>query len=185
MALISPARAESVRNCIRKLGLPSHINIFLFGFDTVKPEDEPFLPPSVASGESAADAPAPAATEAKRRGPKPGTVRISYEEIGKRLEEWCGKYAEFPAEVSLDRLAEETGLYRTHLLKYFQYHLGKDFRLWKLEQKISCAQHLLRERPGMLVTDIAIRTGFNNTANFFRQFKRITGVTPLEWRNEG
>lgn len=178
MALIQPACAEYLRGCLRRLRLPRPVNIFLFGFDPRPEEDLPHATcvprrtAGVAEGK-----------EAKRRGPKAGAVRMSYDQIGHKIEEWCGRYSDFPGEVSLERLSEETGLFKAHLLKYFQYHLKKDFRLWKLEKKIACAQRLLRDKPDMMIADISLRAGFNNSANFFRQFKRIVGCTPQEWRS--
>ena len=176
MALIQPACTEYLRGCLRRLRLPRPVNIFLFGFDPLPEKD---IPHALSPGETTvADE-----REPKRRGPKPGLIRISYEEIGKKIEEWCGRYPDFPAEVSLERLSEETGLFKAHLLKYFQFHLEKDFRLWKLEKKIAYAQRILREKPDMMIADVSLRAGFNNAANFFRQFKRIVGCTPQEWRN--
>lgn len=179
MALISPAAAESVRDHIRKLRLPRAWNILLFGFDNEIPKEE-LQPDAEIPYET--EAAVPEKVQPKRRGPKPHAVRISYEDIGIRLDEWCGRYREFPAEVTIDRIAEETGLYKSHLLKYFQFGIEKDFRMWKLEQKIACSQRLLLDHPDMQVFDVAIRCGFNNTSNFFRQFKRLTGETPQEWR---
>ena len=180
MAMNPPACAETLRNCIRKLHLPRPLNIFLFGFDNDAWEDDdiPSVGPSVPEiPEAVPDTPP------KRRGPKPGTP-IDYDDIGLRLEEWCVSRKEFPAEISTDQLAEEIGARKSHLLKYFSHHLKKDIRLWKLEQKIACAQRILRKYPAMPVSDVAFRCGFNNASNFFRQFKRIAGCTPLDWRND-
>lgn len=176
MALIPPVSAESVRNGIRRLRLPRPLNIFLFGFDNGDRKQE--LP-----SDDIAAFPSKVETVPKRRGPKPGTSVVDYDELGRRLEEWCSLRREFPSEISTDRLAEEIGYAKVHVLKYFGQHIRKDFRLWKLEKKIACAQRILRERPDMLVSDVAVRCGFNNTSNFFRQFRRIAGCTPQEWRN--
>lgn len=178
MGLILQADAESIRHHIRKLRLPRPLNIFLFGFDN----EEPGKDRSPDGTAAAAIMPAAVDTAPKKRGPKPGARLLSHEEIGNRLEEWTARYKEFPAETSLDSLAEQIGVSRSQVLKYFSQHLQKEFRLWKMERKIACSQQMLREHPEMQVSDIAIRCGFNDTSNFFRQFKRMTGVTPLEWR---
>jgi AraC-like DNA-binding protein len=41
-----------------------------------------------------------------------------------------------------------------------------------------CYRELSRARPGMTVTDVAFRWGFNDTAHFSRLFKQAYGVTP-------
>ena len=181
MALNPPAVTESLRDLIRKLRLPRAWNILLFGFDNEIPEE---AKPFGAHGDPLATEAAAVDRAPKRRGPKQGPVRISYEEIGTLLEEWRGRYKDFPAELTLDLLAEETGISRRQLLSYFRHSLEKDFRRWKLEQKIGDAQRILLRYPDMQVSDVAIRCGFNDSSNFFRQFKRITGSTPQDWRSD-
>ena len=175
MALLSPADAESVRNRIRQCDLPRPLTIFFFGFDPVRPEEERL---------TAEPQPAPPqeSPEPKRRGPRPESRRISYEEIRQRVGAWAEAKEDFMEDVSLEDLARQTDLYKTHLLKYFQYYEHKDFRYWKMERKIGLACRLLLDGPERAIADIAVRCGFNNAANFFRQFKRVTGCTPAQWR---
>lgn len=175
MVPISPAFAESLRDRIRQCNLPRPLNILLFGFDPVRPEQEQL--PSQEPRE-------PARTEApKRRGPKPGVSRISYDEIRQRLDAWIAAQDDFQEDFSLEDLAMKTSLYKTHLLKYFRFCEKKDFRYWKMEKKIGMARRLLLDDPDRPVADIAVRCGFNNCSNFFRQFKRLNGCTPLQWRD--
>lgn len=174
MALFSPAFAEFLRDRIRQCNLPRPLNIFLFGFDPVRPEQEQ-LPAPAPKGPVKVEAP-------RRRGPKPGASRISYDEIRARLDTWVAEQKDFPDEFNLDDLAMNTSLYKTHLLKYFRYCEKKDFRYWKMEKKIEKARQMLLDDPDRPVTEISVRCGFNNSSNFFRQFKRLTGCTPLQWR---
>lgn len=175
MARISPADAESARNRIRQCNLPRPLTIFFFGFDPVRPEEEHL---------AAEPTPAPPqeSPEPKRRGPKPESRRISYDEIRQRVESWVEAKEDFLDEVSLEDLAQQTNLYKTHLLKYFRHCEHKDFRYWKMEKKIGLARSLLLDDSERAIADIAVRCGFNNVANFFRQFKRVTGCTPTQWR---
>ncbi len=50
--------------------------------------------------------------------------------------------------------------------------------------KIAEAKQLLRNRPDLLIADIAEATGFSDQFYFSRVFKNITGKTPSEFRNE-
>lgn len=45
------------------------------------------------------------------------------------------------------------------------------------------AGRLLRD-PGMTVTDIALQLGYSDVAHFARAFRRIAGVTPLDYRQQ-
>ena len=181
--MITLARAEALRRCIRRWRLPRSMNIFLFGFANVLPEQVPA--PVGQKAEQKADAvpqkEAPAAPPKEKR-PSPAVERLTYEEIGQRLEEWYARKSEFTTDFSLEQLAEETHLHKSHLLKYFQNEAKQDFRYWKLIRKIRWSQQLLLDKPDLPIADVAFRSGFNNDSNFFRQFRRISGCTPMQWR---
>ena len=38
-------------------------------------------------------------------------------------------------------------------------------------------------QPEMLLDEVAEESGFSSRTTFFRNFKALTGMTPLEWRN--
>ena len=178
MALWNPVRADSLRECIRRCRLPAPLNIVLFGFDPVRPEEDGLL--------HSADPPpcsdCPPETPPPRRPPVPEIRRISYDEIRQKVQEWSSALEDFPDDLVLEDLAARTGLCKTHLSKYFKYELKKDFRQWKVEQKIACAMRLLESDPDAMIGTVARRAGFGNESNFFRQFRRQTGRTPAEWR---
>ena len=44
---------------------------------------------------------------------------------------------------------------------------------------------LLSDNSTDNMLDIAVKCGFNNTANFNKTFKNITGITPSEYRLSG
>jgi AraC-like DNA-binding protein len=49
------------------------------------------------------------------------------------------------------------------------------------EVRFTEATKLLR-KPGMRIEDVALSVGFNNQSNFTRMFRRISGLTPREFR---
>lgn len=59
-------------------------------------------------------------------------------------------------------------------------------RLWDYinARRIDAAIRLLM-KENLTILDIATQCGFNNTANFNKTFKKITGMTPSEYRKSG
>ena len=49
-------------------------------------------------------------------------------------------------------------------------------------RRIDAAIRLLADNE-LNILDIAVKCGFNNTANFNKTFKKITGLTPTEYRH--
>jgi len=84
---------------------------------------------------------------------------------------------------SLNDLSEDTGIPSHHLTYYFNSILGTKLTDWRNTQRIKLAKSLIDE--GLMDTlkleGIAEKCGFNSRATFFRVFKEISGVTPLEY----
>lgn len=120
-----------------------------------------------------------------RRGRKAKYIwPASYEAVDRKISEWRAKRATAWEDFRMDDLCIETGFPRYVIQNYFQIYLKMDFRQWKTGLKIDSAKHLLTEFPDMPVGRIGSLSGFNDNANFHRQFHRLTGMTPLQWRNE-
>lgn len=120
-----------------------------------------------------------------RRGRKAKYIwPASYEAVDRKIAEWRAKRASAWEDFRMDDLCIETGYPRYVIQNYFQIYLKMDFRQWKTGLKIDMAKHLLTEFPDMPVSKICGLSGFNDNANFHRQFRRITDMTPLQWRDE-
>ncbi len=65
--------------------------------------------------------------------------------------------------------------------RFFARHFGKPFVSYVAEVRVGHACRLLMEND-MNVSEVAYNAGFNNLANFNRQFLRIKGVTPSAYR---
>lgn len=70
-----------------------------------------------------------------------------------------------------------------HLCKMFKKYTGKSFVDVLNLIRISKAREFLKNSR-LKVNEIAKRVGFNDIAYFTVLFKRITGVTPLKYRND-
>lgn len=84
-------------------------------------------------------------------------------------------------DISIDTLAELVNMSASCYSKWFKKING--YTTWDYinTQRVLRAQRLLRE-TNLSVTKIAAQCGFNNSANFNRQFKRFSGETPTAFR---
>lgn len=87
-------------------------------------------------------------------------------------------YAE---DLSLQAVADYVGVTSNYLGHLFRQHLGDSFCNMLNGIRIEQAKKLLAN-PSYRVYEIAEKVGFFNTNYFFRLFKRLTGLTPNEYR---
>lgn len=82
---------------------------------------------------------------------------------------------------TLEQMARETRLSRTGLLNVFRQATGQPPIDYLIGLRIEAAMKLLRT-GGRSVTEIAFETGFADSNYFARQFRRVCGCTPTEFR---
>lgn len=84
-------------------------------------------------------------------------------------------------EVDLEDLARIAHMSRRSFLRVFQSATGTSPVAWVIGRRITRACNLLRQTDKQ-VTEIAFEVGFNDSNYFTRQFRKITGVAPREYR---
>jgi AraC-like DNA-binding protein len=84
-------------------------------------------------------------------------------------------------EVNLDELASIAHMSQRSFLRVFQSATGTSPLAWVIEQRINRACGLLRHTDRR-VTEIAFDVGFNDSNYFTRQFRKITGFSPRDYR---
>lgn len=87
----------------------------------------------------------------------------------------------FAGAVTLEEIAREAYMPRTYFCAVFKKLNGMTPWQYINIRRIDEALALLKHSDDT-VLKIAVRCGFNNTANFNRIFKKITGLTPAEYR---
>lgn len=87
----------------------------------------------------------------------------------------------FSEPITLHEIASRAGLSRTYYCTVFKQLNGMTPWDYVGIKRVEHSMRLLRESDDT-VLDVALRSGFNNTANFNRIFKNITGLTPREYR---
>ncbi len=83
--------------------------------------------------------------------------------------------------VSLDNLAQITGLSARQLNRLFSEKLGRPTMRYYRELRLDKAQSLLRNSP-LSLTEIALATGFANSSHFSRAYAAQFGHPPSSYR---
>jgi AraC-like DNA-binding protein/quercetin dioxygenase-like cupin family protein len=83
--------------------------------------------------------------------------------------------------VRLSQAAQLVGLSEGAFSRFFRSHTGKTFPAFVNELRIGRACHLLMEED-LNITEIAFQCGFTNLSNFNRQFLRLKGLSPRQFR---
>lgn len=88
----------------------------------------------------------------------------------------------FRERLSLRDLAHAVSVHPAYLARQFRRHVGMSIGQFIRLRRVEFARHELAT-SGKRLVDIAIEAGFGNQAHFTTVFKRLTGMTPLEYRN--
>ena len=87
----------------------------------------------------------------------------------------------FNAQIKLQDVADLSNLSTSAFCRYFKKCTGKTFMDYVKEIRISHACHLLQYKK-YTITEVSFRCGYNNMANFNRQFRQITMRSPKEYQ---
>lgn len=86
-------------------------------------------------------------------------------------------------EVTLSDVAKLTNMSETAFCHFFKKKTGKNFIDFLNDVRIGHASKMLYETTNT-ISEICFESGFNNTVNFIRAFKKKHGKTPSEYRGE-
>lgn len=105
--------------------------------------------------------------------------------LERRLDKWVEdkKYREY--DKSREEIARQLKTSKETLALYFATKKGIDFRTWRTALRVEDAKKLLLENSEVSIQYIADLTGFSDRSNFHRQFTKIAGCSPKEWRETG
>ncbi len=116
----------------------------------------------------------------KRHADAPAQERVAGDEkaVVRKIKHYLeDRYCE---NVTLNDLSSHSGLSPYHLIRVFRAETGLPPHVYLEQVRINRARQFLRH--GIPIIDVAFRTGFADQAHFSRHFKRMTGVTPGQYR---
>ena len=84
--------------------------------------------------------------------------------------------------ISVEDIAESSGLNRSYFGKIFREAVGKSPQEFLISYRMIKAAELLK-RTRYSVSQIGAAVGYPNQLHFSRAFKSVYGVSPRNWRN--
>ena len=87
------------------------------------------------------------------------------------------------SDLTLDELAARAGLNRTYFITLFRKLNGVTPWEYITARRIERSLELLLHGD-MSVLEIAVTCGFNSASNFNRAFRKVTGLSPSDWRKK-
>jgi AraC-like DNA-binding protein len=86
--------------------------------------------------------------------------------------------------ITIEDLAFKLQIGRTTLSNFVNREEGVNFNSWINKMRIDDAKQLFLENPDYSIVVVSEMVGYTEQANFSRQFKQITGESPLVWRKK-
>ena len=105
--------------------------------------------------------------------------------LEKALEKWVEEKRFRKYDKSREEIAAELKTSKEYLHNYFMNKVGIDFKTWRTQLRIEDAKQLLLSEPKLSTNLIGEMCGFSDRSNFHRQFVKIVGCSPKEWRESG
>ena len=115
--------------------------------------------------------------------PLPENTEAAFIRLEKALDKWVEAKGFREYDKTRDEIARELHTSKELLHLYFAAKMGVDFRTWRTGLRIEEAKTLLLENKDASINIIAEASGFSDKSNFHRQFVKIVGCSPKEWRD--
>ncbi len=115
----------------------------------------------------------------------PSISEQEFRRLERSLEKWVQekRYCEYDR--SREEIARELKTSKEFLHLYFINVKNVDFKTWRTQLRIEEAKRLLLENKDASTNIIAEAAGFSDRSNFHRQFVKIVGCSPKQWRDSG
>ena len=85
-------------------------------------------------------------------------------------------------DITVDQLAKKAYMSTSHFHKQFKNTLGVSPIDYINSEKIKFAKKLIKASKDLRISEIAFKSGFNNTSYFNRKFKKMEMMTPAQFK---
>ena len=112
--------------------------------------------------------------------------RVEYREIAAYNNALCScvEYIDehFRENITLSVLVKQFGMSRSSFCAQFPQFTGFSLKQYVIDRRIREAERLIRSNPDMPLWEIAGKVGYEETSTFYRNFVRVTGVSPSKYK---
>lgn len=119
--------------------------------------------------------------EDAKTGKSSENMQVLYERIEKVMEE---NQLYLDADLDIKMVAEAACSSRPVVSACINRILGKSFRQWLMEYRLTLFETKLRQCPNTPIEELSIRCGYKDQSTFRRQFKEKYGMTALQYRKK-
>lgn len=100
------------------------------------------------------------------------------------IDNWVKNKEYLKHDISIEKLGKKVGINRTYVSNYINDTYNVNFNTWIHSMRIAKAKEMIIRNPNISMGQIAIMTGYVDQAHFSKQFKLITGKSPIKWKKE-
>ena len=83
--------------------------------------------------------------------------------------------------LSMQNVCDEIGISQTYLSRLFRKYSDTTFNTYLTRCRMEAAKKLLREKPDLLLRDVAACVGYEDSSYFTKVFHQYTGLTPSQF----
>jgi len=91
----------------------------------------------------------------------------------------------YAQQLSMQNVCDEIGISQTYLSRLFRKYSNTTFNAFLTQCRMEAAMQLLRQKPDLLLYDVAACVGYEDSSYFTKVFRQYTGKTPSQWASEG
>lgn len=104
-----------------------------------------------------------------------------YQNIVKKVQDYV--IENYASNVSLEEAAGQIGMNPAYLSRYLRQHTGNTFMEYVLQVRVNKAIELLKD-SAIKVYEVGEQVGYRSMKHFYKVFKKITKVTPTQYREQ-
>uniref|UniRef100_A0A7V3YGV4 AraC family transcriptional regulator n=1 Tax=Candidatus Caldatribacterium californiense TaxID=1454726 RepID=A0A7V3YGV4_9BACT len=90
-------------------------------------------------------------------------------------------HSRYQDDIRIQDLAHEVGLSPQHFRELFKRYVGVSPKKYLMTLRLQRSKCMLLHSE-YSVTDVALRLGFGSVQQFSKAFRKLTGLSPIEWR---